>query len=100
MTDLPKSQQNRVTIWQKFKVFAITISAITSFAPLYWGIIWKILFALAVISINIWGNNNWYEQLAEAINKWMTGTNVDISKEVIEHSIEPHDLKKYIPDER
>lgn len=78
----------------------ILASAVSAFLAHYWDDIWKVLYGLAVGSIDLWGDNNWYEQVTEAINKWMTGADVDISKEAAEHSTEPRDLKRYIPNER
>lgn len=92
--------QNNVNFWQRLKTYIVTAGTIGAFLQLNWALIWKILFASAVVSIHIWGDNNWYEQIVEAANKWITDVDVDISKEAAEHSYEPRDLKKYIPSER
>lgn len=57
------------------------------------------LFASAVASDDHWGKNNEYEQAIEFFNKLITGESVDISREA-NMSSEPHDLKRYVPNER
>lgn len=93
-------EKNTLTIWQKIKGFIVLVSGLGAFISLYWEPIWKVLYASAVISIGEWGDNNWYEQITEAVNKWVTGVEVDISKEVATETAEPRNLKKYIPNER
>ena len=66
---------------------------------LYWLYLWPVLYCMSVISDKYWGNNNPFEQFVEAWNKAETGVSVDISQEAARSS-EPHDLKKYIPNER
>jgi hypothetical protein len=82
--------------------FAKILSIITAL-KLYWVLIWPIFFAMAVISDKYFGKNNFYEQFIEGVNKYITGINVDISKESSADAAkdnEPHDVKKYLPNEQ
>ena len=80
------------------KTLFLRILEIVKFISLYWvGIFFPLFYCLSVISTKYWGDDNAFEQVIEAVNKYETGESVDISKG---SGAEPHDLKKYVPDKR
>lgn len=82
-------------IFDNLKIVFLWIMRAVKFMTIYWVYaLWPLLYCAATISDKYWGNDNWFEQVIEAVNKLQTGENVDISKGSGE---EPNDLKKYIP---
>lgn len=79
-------------------IFERITSIIKTVSLLWVCLLWPLFHCLSVISDKYWGDDNLFEQVVEAYNKWETGISVDISAD--SSNPEPNDLKKYIPSER